>query len=245
MIGFLALQAEKKKPPQLPLKELTNPNSPSYVPYPYPKTDFEIIEDFRYAVKLHFGLKEGKRTSIIIKGYPDYSKLMLNLFGDTPSLEITEIIKVIDLVETSPSDYYFLLQIVNKEGEVLAMGSLEECGLMAGVTFYSEKIKFKPFKTEQQVKEMLYKALSHTNIKINEMERIALHSTICSPYAPLFKIKTSKGTFFVDYYDNVYSIESEIPWSKKNGYPDPEHKRILILDSLNEKALFLKKVNKE
>lgn len=244
MLGFLPLQAEKKKPPQLPLKELTNPNSPSYVPYPYPKTDFEIIEDFRYAVKIHFSLKEGKRTSII-NGYPDYSKLMLDLLGDKPILEVTEIIKVKDLVETSPSDYYFLLQIVNKEGEVLAVGSIEECGLMAGVTFYSKKNKFKPFKTEKKVKEMLYNALNHTNIEINEIERIALHSTVCSPYAPLFKIKSSKGTFFVDHNDNVYSIESEIPWSKKNGYPDPEHKRILILDSLNEKALFLKKVNKE
>jgi hypothetical protein len=30
------------------MKELTDPTSPSYVPYPYPKNREEIIADFKY-----------------------------------------------------------------------------------------------------------------------------------------------------------------------------------------------------
>lgn len=242
VIGSLQIQAGKKLPP-LSLKELENPNSPSYVPYPYPKNDFEIVEDFKYAIKVHFGPGEGKRTSLVA-GYPDYKKLMLNVLGDDPSLEVAQIIKVKDLVETSRARYYFLLEVVDRKGEVKAVGRVDEFGLMGGVAFISEKRKFKPFKNEQQVKNIFRDVLG--NIEINEMERIALHSTICDPYAPLWKIITPMGNFYVDYRkDNVYSIEEEVHWIRENGYPDPERKRILILDSLNDRVVFLRKVEKK
>lgn len=241
VIGFIPLQAGKKPPP-IPLKELTNPNSPSYVPYPYPKTEFEIIEDFKYGVKVHFGPKEGKRTSIV-SGFPDYSKLLLDLLGKNPSLHVEpQIIKVIDKIETSYHRYYFLLQIVNEREEVVAVGRLADCGLMGGVVFYSEQNKFKPFKTENEVREILSSTLG--NININKVERIYYHSTISDLMAPLWKISTLQGIYFVDYRDNVYSIEEEIYWTSKNSYPDPGRTKILILNSLEEKAIFLKKIEK-
>ena len=45
---------ERKKP--IPMKELTDPRSPSYVPYPYPRKRAEIIADFKYyCEKCDFG----------------------------------------------------------------------------------------------------------------------------------------------------------------------------------------------
>lgn len=50
-------------------------------------------------------------------------------------------------------------------------------------------------------------------------------------------------SFFL--FDNVYSIESELPWNmKKYGNPDPSHRSILILDELEGKAVFLRKIGK-
>jgi hypothetical protein len=243
MLGFLTLHAEKKKPPQLPLKELTNPNSPSYVPYPYPKTDFEIIEDFKYAVKILFGPKEGKHTSLA-RGYTDNSKLMLEILGENPNLEITQIIEVKDMIQTSPSHYYFLLQIVDKKGKVVAVGTLKDCGLMGGVAMCSEKVKFKPFKNEEQVRKIISDALGQ--VKINEMEMIFVYSTLdCDPFSPLWKVSTSAGIFFIDhFYDDIYSVENESPWTSGNAFLGPENRRMLILDSLNEKTIFLKKMKK-
>jgi len=246
LIVFLPVQAKKKVPP-IPLKELTDPNSPSYVPYPYPKTEFEIIEDFKYGVKVHFGAREGKRTSVL-RAYKNYvdrqQQIILGLLGDKPNLKIAEIIKVQNLIDTSPSLFYFLLRIVNKKGDVVAVGSLNDCGLFGGVSFFSEKkAKFKPFKTEKKVEEIITHTLGPT--KINKMERIALHSTICDPHAPLWKISTPAGVYFVDYFDNVYSIESEIFWTSDMNFPDPEHQKISIMDTLNDKIIFLKKIKKK
>lgn len=239
LVIFLPVHAEKKRPP-LPLKELTNPNSPSYVPYPYPKTEFEIIEDFKYAVRVHFSPEEGKHTSIV-PGHPDYSELMLQLLGDYPSLKIIQIIKVKDLVASSSSQHYFLLQAVDKKGKVVAVGRLLESGLLGGVAFYSEKDTFKPYKTENQVKKMLS---AYGPINTNKMELVDICSTISSPYAPLWKISTPDGILFVDHHDNVYFAEGEICWTKRDAYPDPEHKKTLVLDTLNDKAIFLRKINK-
>lgn len=242
-ITFLSLQAQKK-PPQTLLKELTDPASHNYVPYPYPKTDFEIIEDFKYGIDLLFSPKPGKHMTVI-NGDLSNEKRLLKLLGKNPSLEIKKIIRVENMVLTSPCLYYFLLQIEDKKGEVFAIGSIEDCGLYAGVAFISDKTRYRPYKTEEQVENMLTDALGH--VEINNMERIFIHSSLpVLPEAPLWRISTSEGTFFIDYFcDDVYKVVEEIPWTAKDNYPDPERKRNVILYDLKGKALFVEKIKKK
>lgn len=243
MIAFLPLQAQKK-PPQTALKELTDPSSHNYVPYPYPETDFEIIEDFKYGVDLHFSPRPGKHMTVI-DGDLSKEKRLLGLLGKNPTLEVKKIIRVKDLVLTSPCFHFFLLQIEDKAGKIFAVGTLEDCGLYAGVALYPDKIRHKPYKTKKQVKKILADALGH--VEINSMERIGVHSSLSTGQeAPLWRINTSEGTFFVDYfYDDVYKIVEEIPWTPKDKYPDPFRKRNIIFDDLRGKVLFVEKIKKK
>jgi len=239
LMSYLPLPAQKK-PPQTPLKELTDPASPNYVPYPYPKTEFEIIEDFKHGIDLFFTPRPGKHMKVIGGDLSD-EKHILKLIKKNPSLKVTKIIRVEDMVQTSPCLNFFLLQIEDKKGKVVAIGHLEDCGLYAGVGFISDETQFRPYKTKEQVRNILTAALGQ--IEINKMERIGIHSSLpTSPYAPLWRISSSEGTFFVDYYDDVYTVAEEIPWTANDNYPDPEHKRKIILDGLGGKALFLEKV---
>jgi hypothetical protein len=70
-LGFLiallcfAAYAEKRKP-RLKMKELTDPNSPNYVPYPYPKNRKEIIEDLKY----HYGGRLSGMNAIYLSSKP-------------------------------------------------------------------------------------------------------------------------------------------------------------------------------
>lgn len=123
LIAFLPIQAQKK-PPQIPLKELTDPSSPNYVPYPYPKTDFQIIEDFKYGVKFLFGDKT-KHFSVINGDISDI-KLILKLLEEDSALRVTNIIRVENMVQTSPCLYNFVLQIEDENGKVVAVGELED-----------------------------------------------------------------------------------------------------------------------
>jgi len=223
------------------LEKLTDPASPSYVPFPYPKTDYEIIEDFRFAVDNTWGEKSRGKTVILGE---DPSKILLKFLGDNPSLKVNQIIKVKDLRATSLSLHYYLLQLEDENGTPVATGIVHDSGLMAGVDFLLTSPNFRPYKTEFQVKEMIRKTIGYSASN-DEMERICIFSPICSDSSPLWKIKTPRGVFFIDYFDNVYSIESELPWDmKKYGQPDPSHRSIVILDQLEGKAIFLREITK-
>lgn len=240
IMGFTQIYADKKPRP-IPLEILSDPSSGSYVPYPYPKTEYEIIEDFRFAVEYLWGEKSKSKCVIIGE---DPSEIMVNFTGDNPSLEVTKIIKVKDLLATSPSLHYYLLQIEDENGKPVATGKVNDSGLLGGISFLTEGSKYRPFKTESQGKEMLRKAVGYSII-IDEIERVLLASSICSDDNPLWRIKTPRGVFFIDNFNNVYGIETEFLWDmKKHGYPDPSHRAIVILDQLEGKAIFLKKIKK-
>jgi len=95
---------------------------------------------------------------------------------------------------------------------VVATGALADCGLWIGVMHCSEPNKFKPYKTKKQVKELVHRTHGHF-IETNEMERINVLSLTpySSIFSPLWKVKTPLGILFVDYWDNVYQVEVEMP----------------------------------
>lgn len=248
LLGFLQGQASKKPPP-FSLKALTDPDSTSFVPIPYPKTDVEIIEDFKYAVKILFGSKE-KIKAARARGDADHINYAHNLFGDNPSWKVARIIKVKDLIERSPNLHYFILQIVNEKDTVVAITALADCGLWMGVSFISEGSKFKPYKTKKQIKELVHRAHGHF-IEINEMERIKVSSPVVggSIFSPLWKVKTHLGILFVlrnflDYSDDVYQVDAEVACVKGPPLADFLRHRTVIHDPLNDKMYFLRKIEK-
>ncbi len=243
LLGFLQGQASKKPPP-FSLKVLTDPDSPSFVPFPYPKTDFEIIEDFKYGVKILFGSKE-KIMAALKRGDFDYVNLGRNLFGDNPSWKVARIIKIKDLIERSPNLHYFILKIVDEKGAVVATGALADCGLWMGVMHCSEPNKFKPYKTKKQVKELVHRTHGHF-IEINEMERINVLSLTpySSIFSPLWKVKTPLGILFMDYWDNVYQVEVEMPSVKGPPLGDFMRHEKAVHDPLNDRTYLLRKIEK-
>jgi hypothetical protein len=242
LLGFLQGQASKKPPP-FSLKVLTDPNSPSFVPFPYPKTDFEIIEDFKYGIKILFGSKE-KIKAALARG-DDHVNLARNLFGDNPSWKVTQIIKVKDLLERSRTLHYFILQIVNEKDTVVAIGALADCGLWMGVECCLEGKKFKHYKTKKKVKELVHRAHGYF-IEINEMERVNITSSIegSGLFSPLWKVKTPLGILFVDYSDNVYQVEAEMPSVKGPALGDFMRHEKVIHDPLNNRMYLLRKIEK-
>jgi len=243
LLSFLQGQASKKPPP-FSLKVLTDPDSPSFVPFPYPKTDFEIIEDFKYGIKILFGSKE-KIKRARERGDADHINLALNLFGDNPSWKVARIIKVKDFIERSPNLHYFLLQILNEKGTRVATGALADCGLWMGVECRSEGLKSKAYKTKKKVKEIVRRSHGHF-IETNEMEMVNVASSTpySSLFSPLWKIKTPLGILFVDSRDNVYQVEVEMPSVKGLLLGDFMRHEKIIHDPLNDRMYLLRKIEK-
>jgi len=243
LLGFLQGQTSKKPPPYS-LKVLTDPDSPSFVPFPYPKTDVEIIEDFKYGIKILFGSEE-QIIAAFARGDFDDVNLGRNLFGENPSWKVARIIKVKDLIERSPCLHYFILTIVNEKNVRVATGAVADCGLWIGVECRSEGLKSKPYKTKKQVKELVRRTHGRF-IEINEMERIDVLSVRphSGPFSPLWKVKTHLGILFVDYSDNVYQVEAEMPSVKGPPLGDFMRHEKVVHDPLNDRLYLLRKIEK-
>ena len=170
--------------------------------------------------------------------------LLLGLLEDPPVLKVVDIYRVEDLVVTSPAIYYFLLLISDHEGRIAALGALGDTGLYFGSGVVTEKTKVPlPFQSEKSVEKIVSRAAGP--IRMEKMERIAVHSSISSyPFVPLNRITTSKGVFIVDFLDRVYAIEKEEYWNRHTmKIPDQRLGHITIQDGMNDRIIYLKKID--
>ncbi|UCH94435.1 MAG: hypothetical protein JSV88_29765, partial [Candidatus Aminicenantes bacterium] len=117
--------AEKRVNPK-PMKELTDPSSPSYVPYPYPKNRKEIIEDLKYAINKLFVDKKG----IYVDENPlEKEDILVLLMEEKSAYKIGEIIKVKNRTYLKAHDYNWLILIIGDNGEIAARVSMTAEGL--------------------------------------------------------------------------------------------------------------------
>lgn len=255
--------AEKRVKPK-PMKELIEPSSPSYVPFPYPKKRNEIIEDLKYAIKKLFVDKQGTYAA---GDTPEIKKLLTQLTGEKSGYKVGKIIKVKNRSHLKAHDYSWLILIMGSNGDIEARISLTAEGLFscaastknAAVRLrekYPNSRRGPQFLiTEQEVINHLSEGIGR-NIEMDEikkMERVAFQSTLGSLLTPMWEIKMAMGKIY--YYsvirDTVYNIEKKITWKKnKNGFrrsiwelvPD---KNDFVTDTVNDEILVLKALEKK
>jgi len=231
---------ERKKP--LPLKELQNPNGPSYVPIPYPKTRNEIIKDLKYAINLHHGPIDGNNLS-----YGD--RKILKLLKVNSDIKVAEIEKVKNRVAEFSEEYFLLIMIKDKKGNEVARIALGDNGLYVGANIAPQKGFSKPLKNKV---EALKDFSTFTNIfeKI-KIERVFIASHQISPYpfAPTWELVTPDNSkYYLGINYSIYKLRKVMDWNQGESF-SPAHgeyiffkDEIIVRDSLNDKLLFLDKL---
>jgi hypothetical protein len=259
---FQVFGEERKKP--LSMKELTDPTSPSYVPYPYPKNRAEIIADFKYYCENFCGPKKGYKESFV-RGYVDITdKISLNLLEPHPEYQIGEIFKVRNRIAWLADDYTWLIMIMNANGQIAMRVALKASGLFIGAGAIGdqtiakaspeERKRFERLTniiTNKDVTDILGKAIGHTissNV-IKKMERVAYPSSMGDYLNPLWEIKMSDG--YIYYYceleDMIYSIDKKIPWKKNNQGYRPDRMSLAphwdyLPDMIDDELVILKQI---
>ena len=264
MLSMCQIAFAEKRVKQKPMKEFTDPSSPSYVPYPYPKNREEIIEDLKYAINKLFVDKEG---TYLEGKVPEIKELLVQLVDENTIYKIGDIIKVKNRNHRMADDYTLLILIMNPKGEIEARVSLLANGLMAGggLTKYGAKYSNEKYpnsrrgpqymKTDddaiKRLSEDLGKSVKKSEIK--KIERIAFQSILGNLHNPMFEIKMTSGEKY--YYsvktDEVYEIEEIKHWEKnKRGSRlapwqlVPQEKKY-VTDSIKEEILVLKALKKK
>ena len=253
-----------KRPPKKPMKELTDPNSPSYVPIPYPKNRKEVIADLKYYIEHHCGDIPGSTTSFA-KGYvPFMEKISLNLISPDPDYEIGEVVKVKNRMEYLSDDYYWLILIMDQDGKIAMRTAMLASGIWAkdGANSKENYEKASPKRrkdilrlwkplTDKMVKDILSDSLGYTveDHKIITIERVAYPWTIGSLLLPVWEIKMTGNRlyYYSENWDMIYSAEKRLPW-KKNDNGRRKLRREMALhedylpDTINDEFVILKKI---
>jgi len=239
------------------MKELTDPNSPSYVPHPYPKTRAEIIENIRYYyIDLSANLK-----SAYVGGVPLYKKITTELFSSNSRYRFGKIVKVKNRSEEFSDNYSWLIYVLDEEGDAFMRIKQRASGLAMGCSIFNkdnlakltekrklaQKKRFKMLE-EEDVKQFLSDALGTVidDSKIKKMERLGARCKLSRYHYPLWEITMKDNTvyYYSELIDMVYSVEKKNPWKKGEfGRRWIRHREFdnkwYIPDSINEELIFL------
>jgi hypothetical protein len=258
LISLLCLPASaEKRIPRKSMKELSDPGSPSYVPYPYPKNRAEIIEDMKYYYSDVFDESQDSFGGVI----SITDKIIFDLFKKNSKYKIGEIVKVKNREETLPDDYSWLVYILDEKGDAIMRVSLMASGLAmeSGAIDKNEFYKYPPktiefqkrllkVLTEKKVKESLSSALGYPvdDKLFKKMERIGFFTTVGSFNTPLWEITMTDGTiyYYSEIRDMIYSIIEKIPWKKDNRGFRPDKRSLVprknyLPDTLNDELVVL------
>lgn len=258
------VNGEKRKA-QRPMKELTDPSSPSYVPNPYPKKREQIIADLKYYIGRPF---VGGRKTFVDGEIPEIDSILENLLEDQPIYEIGEIIKVKNRMAARSHDYTWLILIMDKEGKIAARVGLDAAGLFVEAVATTESNilkaaskrhahlrKVRPLKSKNDVKTILSQSLNREIFEqeIKKMERVVIPSPLCDLLFPLWEIKLVSGKTYIysTLRDMLFEVEKKVPWGKnKKGArddwrPHKPHGGDILFDTLNDQLVVIKKIDRK
>jgi hypothetical protein len=240
--------AERKKP--TPLKELQDPQSPFYVPCPYPKTRNEIIEDLKYAIKLRFSPSIHIENGRFVGDYSNAkNKILLELLKTDSAIHVDEVERIANRTSDFPDEYFLLITLKNKEGQLIARLALNANGWDSGGQTAPPGGFLKPLKSKA---EALKDFSAVTDIsEIKKMERIFTASYLAMyPFLPAWEfIALDNSKYYLDVNNRIYRLKKVM--NGKRGeflYPGSgkykaKINEMIVYDSLNDKTLFLKKIN--
>ena len=256
--------AGEKRPKRKSMQELKDPNSPSYVPVPYPKNREEIIKDLYYYIEKYCKPNEGEYESYA-KGFIPMTEIVLtNLLEPQPKYSIGDIIKVKNRIAELADTYTWLILIMDGDGNIALRAAMLESGLMAQCGAIRDSVlnqappesrqkmeSFRKLIKSKDVKNILSESLGYTieDKEIKKMERIAYFSTLGEFLTPIWEIKMADGTIY--YYskrqDMIYRIEKKLPWKKssnglRKGRAEMAQNRAYLPDTINDEFVILTEI---
>jgi hypothetical protein len=241
-----AVGEERRKP--IPMKELTDPYSRFYVPYPYPKTRKEIIANLEAQINANYALQKKKKRKI-----PKSKNSLSNILAGKSDYRIGKIVKVKNRKANIPYDYSWLIFVVDKDDKVFLRITMEASGIQTGnASIGLCNPEERGYKTEKEVifilSNCIERPLNENDIK--KIERVAFSSILGDQSAPLWEVVLSDGSTY--YYsiimDSVYRLEKKVTWRKDEtgNREDPRNfvpiTNEYLIDTLNDEVLILKKL---
>jgi hypothetical protein len=251
LFGF-AFAEIRTKP--FPLEQLTDPDSPSYVPIPYPKNETEAIIDLKYAITKHFSDNEDSHEVYVGSTPPSapFKEVLLSWTKGKSHYRIGEIAKVKNLNSnrTNCSDWLFIF--LNEDNKIAARVALVASGLLGGAIVNPPDKRNRLLISKTDVINNLTVC---TGFKISEKDVISIDRVILIPslgnhLSPTWEVSLTNGKvfYYCEFRNKCYKIKKRIPWNKNAKGQRPywqslvKRSDIFAYDGINDCLLVFEKI---
>ncbi len=235
--------------PRKSMDDLTNPKSPSFVPYPYPKTEKEVTADLLYAIKKDSNPNDFPK---LIGGQALFQEVLPNLLDKNPKYKISKIIRERIVFPGYKNNYFWLIIITSPDGMEASRVTLEDTGILSIAG--SRDISLKPRKIllNEDVVEKVSKASKKSILMgdIKKVEMVAYLPDMGTEIAPAWEISLKNGLVY--YYeaerDKVFRIKKAHKWTKDSkGKREPWSKfaaneKMVTFDYLGDRIIIYEEV---
>jgi hypothetical protein len=261
LFAFSILIFLTERVPKVPMEQLTNPNSPSYVPIPYPKTDEEVIEDVKYIIK-EMAPKNVQTVKIGTEVHPR-EEIMNELLKKNSKYKYGRVIKVKTRSCIFQHEYAFLIEIIDEKKFVRGVVCLETSGLWAGSGF--SKHPLEPIKTVNEVRDYISSRFGDhlRKSEILKIEMVVYYLSLFSNYnSPAWEIETTKGSYLLSCKLDLYKYKEKMsirmllnPKYRRAATKESiinireemkefsrKHKHLVLMDTLNDELIALEKI---
>ncbi|MCX6584934.1 MAG: hypothetical protein NT166_32580 [Candidatus Aminicenantes bacterium] len=246
LLAVFPVFSKKRSASILSMNDLTTPSSPSYVPYPYPKSESEIMENFRYGIQKTFANNMASFEYSMIK----ISNPLPKFLQKNSNLTVQKIVKVENRIAEMSDAFSYLIILFDKETNEYARVAMTADGLLHSCAVVSPQASVKPLKSENEIISLLTTRAAVLKTEISKVDLMAYGIIYASPVCPFYRITLNDGSiYFLDYNENMFKkndeksvtgdpvsfIEKEKSKLKQDGH--------VLYDSLDDKVIILKKLN--
>ncbi len=244
---FQTVEAKKRYKP-IPMKELTDKSSPSFVPIPYPKNRREIIVDLKYWLNKTFGPDSKSQSAGRQPKFVDYLEKVLD---ERSGYGFGKISKIINYYSTDSYGYKWQILIEDPYGKIVALTLLSANGLGSGASSVKPERGRIHMYSDGDIVDILSDSIEkHVSQKdIKRIHKVSYNCLIAGNFLPAWKIELNNGqTYFYSMLkDCIYGIKQKKKWGKRpNGKlkrvaPNVNGKEPFLRDDINEQIILLKK----
>jgi hypothetical protein len=245
LVLSLTIISKERNKQYLSMKDLTDPVSPSFVPFPFPENDTKIIEDLKYFINAIYSDEANSFDYSLQKNI----NILIKFLRKDPGLEVKKIVKVKNCIAEMWADYSYQVILYDKETGIYARAALEANGIVIGFTVSSEKkTPVKPLKNKNEIIDLLSSTRSIEKSGIAKIELMAYDIAYASPICPVYQVFMKDGSeYFIDYNENIFKKQAEIPSvGDTSSFIEKERAKLnqdeqSLYDSINDKFIVLRK----
>lgn len=226
-----------EKPRRLPSDELRNPESPSFVPCPFPKSRDQVIEDYVFMVKKKDQLlRSGQIHHESITPQDAVWEMQLALASPGASVRFGELLRARDDAVTSPYESRFVLEVIDpRTNLVMGYAILSDSGEPLMTVRFQNPAAKQRLRKEYEVRRLFAERFGHDR-PLQSVDAVFVRGDFAGEL-PVWRVRTADMTFYLGNYD---TIGGEIWYKVENSMPVPEstYWTCPSLDRLGEVAVF-------